>query len=291
MASGSKTVAITGASGFVGSQLAERFENGGWSVTRLTRTGRDGSRDAVSFRLGDEVDPDEFRSRGVTALVHCAYDFKPTTWSAIHGINVEGSRKLFAGAKAGGVERIVAISTISAFPGCRSLYGRAKLEIEADAAKLGAVVVRPGLVYGPDLSHPGGMFGALSASARKRVVPLIDGGIHCQYLIHIDDLFELIRRMCAGDTAPPGRPVVAASPRCWPMRELVMQMARGQGTSPRFLSVPARAVWLGLKAAELVGLHLGYRSDSVVSLVFQDPHPDFSSIGVLGVTPRDFSPA
>jgi hypothetical protein len=31
-----------------------------------------------------------------------------------------------------------------------------------------------------------------------------------------------------------------------------------------------------------------YRSDSVVSLVYQDRKPDFESLTALGVIPRDF---
>jgi len=48
-------VAITGASGFVGSQLAERFERSGWSVVRFTRSAATASDLFVPFHLGEEV--------------------------------------------------------------------------------------------------------------------------------------------------------------------------------------------------------------------------------------------
>jgi hypothetical protein len=32
-----------------------------------------------------------------------------------------------------------------------------------------------------------------------------------------------------------------------------------------------------------------YRSGSVVSLVYQDPHPDFESLRALGMVARDFT--
>lgn len=282
---GDRRVAITGASGFVGSQLAGRFERDGWSVIRFSR----GGREAVPFHLGDEISPEVFQSREVDALVHCAYDFQAVKWADIERINVAGSRRLISAATAGGVERIVVMSTISAFAGCRSLYGRAKLAIEADVAGSGGGVVRSGLVYGDDSGAPsGGMIGSLSRSARGRVVPLLDGGGQLQYLVHIDDLFQLVCRLSAGDLARPARPVVAASPRGWTVRELVKELARRQGTEPRFVNVPWRMVWLGLKAAEVAGLRPAYRSDSVISLVYQDPKPDFASLGELGVSVRDF---
>ena len=273
-----KTVAITGAGGYVGSHLAIRFERDGWKVVRF------------KFRLGDDVRPDQLEN--IDALVHCAYDFRPVTWAEIQRVNVEGSRKLLDAAAAAGVAKVVVLSTISAYAGCRSLYGRAKLEIEDRALRNGAAVLRPGLVYaGGEVSNARGMFGSLLQSSRAPLVPLIDGGVHCQYLIHVDDLYALVKGIASGDLPMPRGPVVAAASRCWPMRQLIAELARSQGRRPRFVSVPWQVAWLGLKTAELARLRLGYRSDSVVSLVNQDPHPDFSALKELGVTAREFSTA
>jgi len=284
-------VAITGSSGFVGAQLAERFSANGWSVVSFQRRIRGDDTTTVAFNLGDDIDPDVFASRRVDAMVHCAYDFRPTSWREIQRINVDGSKKLLAAAGAGGVKRVLALSTISAFEGCRSLYGQAKLQIEAAATAIGGSVIRPGLVFGSDLSREGGMFGALKSSVRARTVPMIDGGRHCQYLVHIDDLFALVSGLCEGTIDSGGKPITCASSRCWPMRDLLAVLARRQGAEPRFVSVPWQPVWLGLKTAELLGLNVGYRSDSVVSLVFQDPRPDFSGLERVGIKPREFAPA
>jgi nucleoside-diphosphate-sugar epimerase len=279
-------IAITGASGFVGTMLARRFEEAGWTVTRLSHSTSGAG--TVPFRLGDEVQPEIFRSRQITALIHCAYDFKPIARAEIQRVNVEGTRKLLAAATAGGVDRIAVLSSISAFEGSRSVYGQAKLEIEAAAAAAGALVVRSGLVWADGPPSGGGMFGSLARSAGASVVPLIDGGSHPQYLIHEQDLFELLRIYCAHELQNPGKPVVAASPRPWAMRELLAELARRQGRRPRFLPVPWQPVWAGLRLAELVHLPVPYRSDSVVSLVYQDRQPDFESLTALGVIPRDF---
>ena len=278
-------IAITGARGFVGSMLARRFESSGWTVTRLSQSGPAG--DAVPFRLGDEVQPEIFRSRNITALVHCAYDFKPTRRADIDRINVEGSRKLLEAAAAGGVARIAVISTISAFEGCRSLYGRAKLEIEHEAASAGALVVRSGLVWADGPPGGGGMFGSLARSVNAGVVPLV-GGEYPQYLIHEQDLWELVRRFIEGDLQNPGQPVVAAASKPWLMRDLLAELARRQGRHPRFIPVPWQPVWAGLRLAELAHVTVPYRSDSVVSLVHPDPQPDFASLRALGIMARDF---
>ncbi len=286
-----RTVAITGAKGYVGSMLARHFEETGWTVTRMSRLASAGDESTVAFQLGEEVAPDLFRGRSISALVHCAYDFRPVTRKEIDRINVEGSRKLLAAAHAGGVERIVIMSSISAFEGCRSIYGRAKLEIEAAAASVGALAVRAGLVYGDGAPAAGGMFGSLATSVRRGVVPLIDGGMHPQYLIHEDDLWRLLRGFCEGEIQNPGRPVVVASSQPWRLRDLLTELARRQGRRPAFVSVPWQPIWAGLRLAELAHLPVPFRSDSVISLVHQDRNPDFDALRGLGITARDFSPA
>ena len=285
-----ETVAITGASGYVGSILARHFEEAGWTVTRLVRTPNPADGSMVAFRLGEEMTPDLFRSRQIDALVHCAYDFRPVKRIDVHRINVDGSIGLLAAARTGGVERIVVMSSISAFTGCRSIYGQTKLAIEAAAASVGALVVRSGLVYGDGPPTAGGMFGSLATSVQRGLVPLIDGGTHTQYLIHEEDLWRLVKRFSDGELDNPGKPVVAASPRAWPLRDLLAVLARRQDRHPRFLPVPWQPVWAGLRLAELAHLPVQYRSDSVISLVYQDRNPDFKSLEAVGITAREFSP-
>jgi nucleoside-diphosphate-sugar epimerase len=207
----------------------------------------------------------------------------------VHRINVNGSIGLLAAARTGGVERIVVMSSISAFTGCRSIYGQTKLAIEAAAAAVGALIVRSGLVYGDGPSTAGGMFGSLATSVQRGLVPLIDGGIHPQYLIHEEDLWNLVKRFCDGGLVNPGKPVVAASPQAWPLRDLLAVLANRQGRRPRFVPIPWQPVWASLRLAELAHLPLQYRSDSVISLVHQDRNPDFKSLTEVGITAREFS--
>ncbi|HXE41644.1 MAG TPA: NAD-dependent epimerase/dehydratase family protein, partial [Candidatus Baltobacteraceae bacterium] len=152
---GNKICAITGSNGYVGSCVKNYFTSHGWEILELTRRPKAGVR-ATQFQLGDDLSPQLLV--GVNALVHCAYDFKPLTWNEIVAVNVEGSRKILEAARAAGIPKIIYISSISAFNGCKSLYGKAKLEIEKIALSNGALVIRPGLVWG---NPPGAMFGKL----------------------------------------------------------------------------------------------------------------------------------
>jgi len=277
--------AITGSNGYVGSCIKNYFAAHGWEIRELTRQPKPGSH-GVAFQLGADLSPASLA--GVTALVHCAYDFKPLTWAEIRTVNVGGTEKLLSAAQAAGVGRIIVISSISAYAGCRSLYGRAKLEIEAIAQRHGALAIRPGLVYG---DQPGGMFGKLQEQIRRaKIIPLIGDGSQLQYLVHEEDLSAFAETFAAGKLVTTGRLFSAAHPQPWPFKELLLAIARGLGKKISFLPLPWRLIWLGLKTAEACGLRLNFRSDSLVSLMYQNPQPDFSANATAGLICRPFPP-
>jgi nucleoside-diphosphate-sugar epimerase len=92
---------------------------------------------------------------------------------------VAGSARLFDAARAAGVQRLIFISTISAFDRARAAYGRSKFLVEKLALERGGLVIRLGLVYGEKF---GGVFGNIRDVVRRfRVVPLIGSGMAPQY--------------------------------------------------------------------------------------------------------------
>ena len=273
--------AITGSNGYVGGCVKNYFAARGWEIRELTRQPKPGTH-GIKFQLGDEVSPAALA--GVDVLVHCAYDFKPLRWEEIRAVNVAGAQKLFSAARTAGVGKIICISSISAYNGCRSLYGRAKLEIEKLALDGGALVVRPGLVYG---NGPGGMFGKLTAQVRKAsVIPMIGDGSQIQFLVHHEDLSGFIERCASGKIKIIPGILTAANEQPWPFKKLLLEIARGQNKRVKFIPLPWRLVWAGLKSAEICGLKLNFRSDSLVSLMHQNPAPDFSANAEVGLICR-----
>jgi len=279
-----KICAITGSNGYVGGCLKNYFGARGWEILELTRRPGPSAR-AVAFQLGAEISPQTLAGAG--ALVHCAYDFQPLHWEEIRAVNVEGTRKLFQAARAAGVERIVCLSSISAFDGCRSLYGQAKLEIEKIALDSGALVIRPGLVYG---SGPGGMFGKLTAQIRKSsIIPLIGDGSQIQFLVHNGDLSAFVEQVAAGKIEMAPRILTAAHEQPWPFKQLLLEIARGLDKQVKFIPLPWRLVRAGLKMAEACGLRMDFRSDNLVSLMYQNRNPDFSPNAAAGLICRPFA--
>jgi len=265
------TCIVTGASGYLGSQVKAKFEQKGWNVLEFTRTPRAGA-NTIAFRLGEAVAHDNLA--GAEALVHCAYDLTQISYEDIWRINVQGTEKLFRAANEAGVKKIVCISTISAFEGCKSLYGKAKLEIEQITKRYEGLSIRPGLIYG---GSSGGMFGRLVEQVEKsKVLPLVGDGSQIHYLVHQDDLCELIYCYCAGEILLSDVIITAAHEKGWTLRSILETVAKEKNRKPIFVKVPWWLLWAALKTAELLHIPLKFRSDSVISLMNRNPKPDFT---------------
>ena len=276
------TVAVTGAGGYVGSRIVAALRAGGYAVVALSRAPIAGM-EHLAFDLRGEIpSAEQFRRHGITALVHAAWDFSPRDMNEARRINVAPSARLARDAVAAGAS-LVAISTMSAFAGCLSVYGRSKLEMEQAFLDEGGLVLRPGLIWS---DAPGGMVGTLDRLARLPVAPVIAGAGKL-YAIHADDLAALVLR--AVEKPPAAQVLTAAHPRPYSFGETLRLRARAAGGRPLLLPVPWPLVWLGVRMLELLKPASGLRTDSIMGLVHANPSPVFAR--VLGlVAPGNLRP-
>lgn len=263
--------------------MARGFRSHGWDVLAFGRRNVTYAQ-RVPYELGD--DPQRLPWSEIDAFVHCAYDFRAKSWPEIREVNVDGSIALLRAARNGGVKRSIFISSFSSFPGCRSLYGRAKMEVETAALELGCAVVRPGLVWS---NTSGSLMRSLEHAARRRFVPLIGDGSYVQYLVFDDDLAELVVALSQPDAPSLGRAISAAHPQKHSLRNVLQLLAGKQGNHPTFIPIPWRLMHVGLKTMETLGLPAPFRSDSLIGIVFQNPAPDFALPEFPGVTFRPFA--
>ncbi len=269
-------IAITGASGFVGGAIARAFRQQGAEVLELGRRPAAAQSQWHPFTLGD--DPEALPWEKIGTLIHAAWDFRPHRPEAIESINVQGSLRLLQSAHRHGVRRGVFISSMSAFEGCRSLYGQGKLRIEAEALRLGYAAVRPGLVFG---DRPGGTLGSIYRVAKlSPILPLIGDGSFPQYLAHVDDLAALVSRLATSDNAP-ARPLCAAHPEAVPFRELLQRIGQQLDKRLYLIPIPWPLVLNGIRTLETLRLPTPFRSDSLIGLVYQNQTPDFSEAAAL----------
>ncbi len=284
------TCVVTGSSGLVGRELVSCVLARGYRVHAWQRGPLATTHDRLSatrFVLGERSRLELARDlAGVESLVHCAWDLDAFAWKDIERVNVRGSMALFEAAREAGVAKLVFVSSVSAYAGCDTRYGRAKLAVEEAVRGLGGVSVRPGIVHGDTRA---GVFGRLWNSVGARFVPLVDGGRQKLLLIHRTDLAAAIERMLATYPRWSGRTIVLGHPDAMTMRALLDTLARARGRTITFVPVPGRLLYAGLRAAESMGVRLRFRSDSLKTLFGPDPVVVRSEIDEIGIRLRSLS--
>ena len=278
-------VAITGASGYLGSLLTALFTDHGATVVRFVRSPQ--SESDRPFVLGSKPDPSAMD--GVDVLIHAAYDMRVIDESDVWKVNVGGTGVLLEAAQAARVPRIVVLSSMSAYEGTKQLYGRAKLAIEADAGRVGAVIVRPGLVVG---AGSGGMAGTLAKLTGWPVCPTVGSAGH-QFVVSADDFARAVHRLATMADPPTGRPLGVAARNPVRFDDLLRHIAGLEGhREPLLVPVPWPVILGVLRLSETLRLRIPLRSDSLLGLLSPPASvPGLDELAAAGIhIPDTFSP-
>jgi uncharacterized protein YbjT (DUF2867 family) len=153
------TVAVTGATGFVGRHVCRALAASGHAVRALVRDRRKASANLTQERtewiIGDALESpgvDELCA-GADAVVHCIgirREVRPhVTFDRMHP---DATRRLIDAARNAGVRRFVHISALGTRPHAPSDYHRSKFESETLVRSSGLdwTILRPSLIHGPD---------------------------------------------------------------------------------------------------------------------------------------------
>jgi len=253
-------VAITGATGYLGSVLSEHFSSHGDEVIALTRRRPDRAAvDWRSFELGRSVEPSALDD--VDVLIHAAWVLSGSDTAELWGQNVVGSRTLIEAAVAAGVPKIVFVSSMSAYFGTRQTYGLMKLAVERTVLDSGCIVVRPGLIYGPS---PGGMAGTLVKVARLPLWPRLKSAK--LFLAREEDIAPAMRKVIESYGELSGEILGFANPHPVELSSVLMHLCADHRRRPG-VPVPAGSVMAALRLAENAGVTFPFRSDSLLGLV------------------------
>jgi nucleoside-diphosphate-sugar epimerase len=147
-----RTVALTGATGFVGKATLERLLEAGWHVRALTRRDQR-KRAGVAWISGalDRRDSLDLLCEGADAVLHVAGVVNSPDKAGFEAGNVTGTANMLAAAKSSGIARFVHVSSLSAREPQLSDYGASKAKAEKLVATslLDWTIIRPPGVYGP----------------------------------------------------------------------------------------------------------------------------------------------
>jgi nucleoside-diphosphate-sugar epimerase len=155
-------VLLTGATGFVGSHIAEALASAGCEVRCAVRNTSDPRwLSGLKVRLvrADFGRPEDLArlAKGADAVVHAAGITRARRPEDFYAVNAGITRRLAAAAARAGARRFVLISSLAARgpdgeDGPVSHYGRSKLQAEQclrEFGELRPVILRPAAVYGP----------------------------------------------------------------------------------------------------------------------------------------------
>ena len=278
-------VAVTGATGYLGSQICATLESGGWQVIRLARSLDRSHGEICLYDLAMPITAHTAeRLRSADVLIHAAYDLSLTSPADIWRVNVEGTRRLLKAAKDAAVGRIIVLSSMSAFEGTTQLYGRAKLDIEAMTTASGGCAIRPGLVYS---ERAGGMAGAMRKLTGLPIVPVIAGGAGV-YTVSEQDLMRVIALLASATTPEPGT-ISVAHPSRVTLTDLLRAFAAQEDRRCRFVPVPWQLIYWLLRTGEFMRLRLPFRADSLLGLIHTAPGlAGGDQLARLGVTLQAF---
>lgn len=208
------TTFLTGATGFLGSAVARALVERGHRVTALARpeTPR-GVLDGVpvAFTPGDLTDPASLAlgMAGSDAVIHCAADYRifvPNP-AAMYAVNVAGTEAVMRAAMAGGIRRIVHVSSVATLkprddgsPADEDdaarpeegigPYKKSKIEAERLVERmvleegLPATIVNPSTPIGPRDRRPTPTGRVILEAALGKMPAYVETGLN---LVHVDD--------------------------------------------------------------------------------------------------------
>jgi UDP-glucose 4-epimerase len=282
-------VLVTGASGFVGRQVAEYLAAHGHAVMLPLRRlaamdeGTSGPTTRVLTPPLEQMRPEDWSPilSGVDAVVHAAaiaHIGPSIAEERYRVVNAHAAGVLAEAASAAGVQRLVFLSSIRAQVGPSShevqteatppapteAYGRSKLEGErlVRASFPAAVILRPSLVVGP---RAAGNLPTLERLARLPL-PLPFGAFRAsQAMVALDNLVEAIRLGVESDALSGEVFVVADEPHP-SIADVISWLRAGPGRRPWLVRVPPALLRAPLaligKASVFDRLSTGLRIDA-----------------------------
>jgi nucleoside-diphosphate-sugar epimerase len=253
-------ILVTGATGFVGSEVVTTLARNGFDVRGASRRNVHSAVDGVEYIVGCELAPDsDWQTADIVvhaaARVHVMRDSASDPLAAFRFANVAGTVNLARQAAAAGVRRFVFISSVKVngegttpghpytaedAPSPLDAYGVSKHEAESalrrisDETGIEVVIIRPVLVYGPGVK-------ANFLTMMRWIhagVPLPFGATNnLRSLVALDNLVDLVVRTTWHPKAA-NQTLMVSDGLDLSTGELLRRMSEALGKRARLFSIP-----------------------------------------------------
>lgn len=274
-----RTIAITGATGFLGKALAKYFHGQGDKVIGLVRAIPQQKVAGMEYLLFDlstgqsSVDHIE-----ADVLIHTAYVPVTASKNALQE-NLNGTKTLLSLFPQR--TKKIFISSVSADADSPAVYGRQKAALEKLFLEHGGTAIRPGLILGN-----GGMFATMRDYLRKKQnIPVFNGGTQPLQTVFVNDLVHAIDQLISRDlqgvfTFCEHEPVH--------YKEFYRELCRQLKVKPRFINIPFWVAGCMVSCANAVGITLPINHDNLQGLKLMRAHESKADAEKIGVTPQDY---
>jgi nucleoside-diphosphate-sugar epimerase len=247
----SRSVSLTGATGFLGGHIADACRRRGWRVRAIVRPGNrkplPGDVDVREARLTSREDLASAFD-GSEAVIHTAGLVRAARGEFFETVNVDGTRAVVEAANAAQT-RLVHLSSLAAMgtgtadrpvredddPHPLNAYGRSKLAAEGvvrERARMPWIILRPCAVYGPGDRG----FLPLARLARRGFFPLATSASTPFSFVYVEDLAAAV--VSALDSAVSEEALFIAHARSHTAEALLRGLAHELARSYRPWRVP-----------------------------------------------------
>jgi len=263
-------VLVSGGTGAIGPTVVSALIARGHTVRLFSRHAEHDSRAwprNVNPLEGDVTDPSSLdgAADGCDAVVHLVGIIEEAPPDAtFQRVNVEGTRNIVREAERAGVPRFVYVSSLGSVRG-QSPYHRSKRDAEEIVRGFARawVIVRPGAVYGPGDEHISSL---LKMVRTLPAIPLIGDGSQLFQPIWHEDAAEAIAQAVEREDLVGGEYDIAGDDMT-SQRDLLARLQRLTNRATIGLPIPELLAQVGLKAAELVGVDVGFSEIQLQMLI------------------------
>ena len=256
-------ILLTGASGFLGRNIATRLRSAGHQVRPVCR------RQGVNF--AHMLEPADWLPllAGVDAVINCVGIIGETATQRFQALHTTAPQALFRACVSAGVHRVIQVSALGADAQAFSAYHRSKLAADDCLRSLALdwFVLRPALIYG----HGGTSAKLFMALARLPLLPVIGSGEQAVQPVHIRDVVDGVLACLVTEQTRQTLDIVGAETLTFKQWLHTLRAAQGLTPCPTLripLPLALAVAWLGhhfsplLQPDNLRMLQAGYRGDT-----------------------------
>jgi nucleoside-diphosphate-sugar epimerase len=266
-----KIIVISGANGFIGSELVKHFNENGWIVRALIHSNANPPIAGIAYykyALGDKIDERIFEK--ADCFIHCAYA------KDSYKLNVSGTEQLLEMSKKCGIGKNIFISSLSSKEDALSVYGKQKWACEKLFNQPDDLVLRLGMVLGN-----GGLFGQMKEYLKRRNrIPLISGGTQPIQTIYIKDLIRVMNTCIEKNIYGT---LSIASDEELTYQEFYSLLCQSLHKVPSFTLIPYGLLYSVLSVSETLGIKLPVSRENLLGLkkqTYVDTSFDLNKVGI-----------